>query len=249
MPWYYVRDNEKVGPLGDAEFQALVAQGVIVPETLVWRDGMAQWQAFASIGSAPPASSEALSSGTLQFCVECNGRFPAEEMVQYGDRWVCASCKPIFFQRVKEGTLLPGSLNYAGFPIRLGAYIIDYLILFSISIGLSMVLNPFMPVPNMESPFQIFTRSMPLSFLNWAISIMFHTFFVGKFGATPGKLVCGLRIVRPDGTRISYLRAFGRYWAQILSTLVIYIGYILILFDDECRALHDRICDTRVIRK
>jgi uncharacterized RDD family membrane protein YckC len=35
----------------------------------------------------------------------------------------------------------------------------------------------------------------------------------------------------------------------MLSAILLGIGYLMIAFDDEKRALHDRICDTRVIKK
>jgi uncharacterized RDD family membrane protein YckC len=35
----------------------------------------------------------------------------------------------------------------------------------------------------------------------------------------------------------------------IVSGIILLIGYIMAGFDDEKRALHDRVCDTRVIYK
>ena len=81
------------------------------------------------------------------------------------------------------------------------------------------------------------------------LQVIYTTFFVGKFGGTPGKLALGLRIIRADGSRVSYGRAFGRFFAEILSGLILDIGYIMAAFDDEKRSLHDRICDTRVVFK
>ena len=57
-----------------------------------------------------------------------------------------------------------------------------------------------------------------------------------------------LRIVRPDGSPLTYARAFGRHWGKFLSSITLLIGYIIAAFDSEKRALHDRICDTRVVR-
>jgi uncharacterized RDD family membrane protein YckC len=85
--------------------------------------------------------------------------------------------------------------------------------------------------------------------VSWALSIAYTTYFLGAHSATPGKMACGLRVVRPDGERISYARACGRFFAEILSSITLGIGYIIAAFDDEKRALHDRICDTRVVRK
>jgi uncharacterized RDD family membrane protein YckC len=48
---------------------------------------------------------------------------------------------------------------------------------------------------------------------------------------------------------VSYGRAFGRYFGTWLSGLTLGIGYIMAAFDDQKRSLHDRVCDTRVIKK
>jgi uncharacterized RDD family membrane protein YckC len=77
----------------------------------------------------------------------------------------------------------------------------------------------------------------------------YDTWFVGKYGATPGKMACKLKIVDPDGGQIPYLRAFGRHFAKWLSSMTLLIGYIMAVFDEEKRTLHDRVCETRVIRK
>jgi uncharacterized RDD family membrane protein YckC len=44
-------------------------------------------------------------------------------------------------------------------------------------------------------------------------------------------------------------RAFGRYFGKLLSAIILGIGYIMAAFDSEKRALHDMICDTRVIKQ
>jgi uncharacterized RDD family membrane protein YckC len=41
--------------------------------------------------------------------------------------------------------------------------------------------------------------------------------------------------------------AVGRYFAHMLSAFTLYIGYMMAGWDEEKRALHDRICDTRVV--
>jgi uncharacterized RDD family membrane protein YckC len=47
---------------------------------------------------------------------------------------------------------------------------------------------------------------------------------------------------------ISPGQAIGRYFGQILSGIILGIGFIVVAFDDRKRALHDRPSDTRVIR-
>jgi uncharacterized RDD family membrane protein YckC len=60
-------------------------------------------------------------------------------------------------------------------------------------------------------------------------------------------MLLGLKVVRPDGSPLTYWRGFGRYWGTVVSGFTCMIGYIIAAFDDEKRALHDHICSTRVI--
>ena len=77
----------------------------------------------------------------------------------------------------------------------------------------------------------------------------YTVFFVTKYGATPGKMACGLKIVTPDGDKIRFGRSVGRFFAEMLSGMICYVGYIIAAFDGEKRSLHDHICSTRVIYK
>jgi uncharacterized RDD family membrane protein YckC len=83
----------------------------------------------------------------------------------------------------------------------------------------------------------------------FGLEIMYNTIFVGAMGATPGKMALKVRVVNADGSKVSYGKAFGRAVAEYVSILTLLIGYIMVAFDDEKRALHDRICGTRVIKK
>jgi uncharacterized RDD family membrane protein YckC len=69
-------------------------------------------------------------------------------------------------------------------------------------------------------------------------------------GATLGKRALGLRVLKSDGTRLSFGRATGRFFAKAFITGIIPfgIGYIMAGFTDRKRALHDMIADTVVIK-
>lgn len=60
MPqWYYGSPTGQTGPVEEHEIRALIAAGTIVPETLVWRDGMKDWtpmQAVPELGGPPLAA-------------------------------------------------------------------------------------------------------------------------------------------------------------------------------------------------
>jgi uncharacterized RDD family membrane protein YckC len=168
-------------------------------------------------------------------CSLCKREFEEEAVIKAGDYRVCAECKPLFFQRLREGLSLTGEMTYGGFWIRFGARMVDSILLLAVGV-LLMVAGGFGK------------GSFLLRLLGYPIAIAYETYFVGRYGATLGKMACGLKVVRSEGQNVSYGRAFGRYWACLLSSMTLTIGYIMAAFDSQKRALHDRICDTRVIR-
>ena len=67
-------------------------------------------------------------------------------------------------------------------------------------------------------------------------------------GATVGKMALGLRVVTSNGQRLSFMNATGRYFAKIISAIILGIGYLMIAFTDRKRGLHDMIAGTLVIK-
>ena len=262
MEWYYAIEKQQVGPVSDSEFEDLVRKGTITSNTLVWNRTMTDWTAYGHIAGKPqdPKKGKIREGGPrLLHCSECGRPFPENEMINYNNVWVCAACKPVFIQKIKEGVEVGTTMRYAGFWIRVGAAIIDGLALSVIEmiiIAPLQILTAFM-VPDMEGGGESGILSaflfLGIALLIWLIqlgtAVAYETWFVGKFAATPGKMACGLKVVNADGSRVSYLKAFGRYFAKILGYLALFIGVIMVAFDSEKRGLHDHICNTRVIRK
>jgi uncharacterized membrane protein YjgN (DUF898 family) len=58
MMWFYSQNgSERLGPVAPVEFDQLVRSGVVTPDTLVWREGMPDWQPWRVVcGENPPAS-------------------------------------------------------------------------------------------------------------------------------------------------------------------------------------------------
>lgn len=83
--------------------------------------------------------------------------------------------------------------------------------------------------------------------VNLALGMAYEVYFVSMRGATPGKMALGLKIIRADGSPVPPGLALGRYFAHWISGITLFIGYIMAGFDSQKRALHDRICETRVI--
>lgn len=254
MRWYYASEGIQLGPYQKEEFDQLVLSGTITSETLVWHEGMQDWRPFSYLNvpdqpSAPPLAGPQIPTAE-ETCSGCGLSFPEEELARYRQFRVCASCKPAFFQKLKQGVRLPGVMEFGGFWPRFFAKMIDgavvgiaYLIL-TLLIGFAVA-----DTIGRQSMSTVIATFVSLMALQMALSIVYTIWFVGKYGATPGKMALGLTVVTGDGGKVTYGLATKRFFAEILSAFTMYIGYLLALFDEEKRTLHDRICDTRVIRK
>src|SRR6266550_9307425 len=148
MNWYYVDAGQQAGPVDDAQLEELLRGGKIQSDTLVWREGMVNWQPYRQVKSpappaaAPPPSPAVARSETTRetVCVECGKIFNMNDMISLSGNYVCAACKPVFMQKLAEGAkLTSGSQNYAGFWIRFGAYVLDVLILMAVNIFIAMI--------------------------------------------------------------------------------------------------------------
>ncbi|MCP4347354.1 MAG: DUF4339 domain-containing protein [Desulfobacterales bacterium] len=104
MQWYYVDGDSRVGPIDDDKFNKLISANKVTSETLVWHEGMTDWQ---ELGTLDTGDSDGVSaSAQEQICSQCLNTFPEEDLIRYENFLVCASCKPVFFQKVKEGAVI-----------------------------------------------------------------------------------------------------------------------------------------------
>jgi uncharacterized RDD family membrane protein YckC/ribosomal protein L40E len=186
------------------------------------------------------------------------------------DKKICPGCNsvndPASQYCYKCGLKLPDrastEFRYAGFWIRLLAYIIDGILLNIITGIIEIVLLVAIFKSDFELWFDIanpnmFYDSMPASFwlfygisilVSYIIQMVYHTIAIGKWGKTIGKAAIGVKVVRTDGTRVSYWRAFGRYWAYVLNGFTLNIGFLVIAWTSKKQGLHDMICDTIVVK-
>lgn len=253
--WYYAEENAKKGPVSELEFEELIGSGVIQAQTLVWRDGMSDWQPLAAVRpetNGPVVAVEETVPGQSS-CCECGRFFPQEDMIHYGNSWVCASCKPIFFQKIQEGLKVGPALNYASFETRWAAKIVDGIIVrivgLLIIILVGIIYGDSSVMANIQEALDTIF-SGPSWTVNFVLGLIYSAGFVGKYGATPGKMLLKLRVVTAEGEKVSYRRAAGRSVAEQVNRVIFYLGYIMAAFDAvERRTLHDRICNTRVIVK
>jgi uncharacterized RDD family membrane protein YckC len=67
--------------------------------------------------------------------------------------------------------------------------------------------------------------------------------------ATLGKMAIGIIVTDLNGNRISFGKANVRYWAKIVSAIILSIGFIMAGFTKKKQALHDIMAGTLVVKK
>ena len=260
MDWHYAENGQQLGPVTEQRLLELAQNGTVNAQTLVWHSGMQEWKPFHEVGPGTPPPIPQAPSGPTRTCTSCARNYAVSDLAIFGDAAICADCKPGWVQRLRQGMVSStGAQRYGGFWIRLGAQGIDWIIfLFVEMIFLSGPFTTFFQSAVREAangrqvpPEQVFQFYRALG-PAWLLLMLFHVaytvFFTVRFGATPGKMACGLKIIDAGGDKVSIGQAFGRYFGTWLSGMILNVGYLMAAWDSEKRALHDRMAGTRVIR-
>lgn len=136
-----------------------------------------------------------------------------------------------------------------GFWIRVPAYLIDALI---ISLPLVLLWMLFgLPVPTttdeLLNPPDAFRR---LQLFNIFLAAAYDTALIALYAATVGKRLFGLSVVRTDGSRVGWGRAFSRHLLTALTfSFTFGLAFLIVALRPDKRGLHDLICDTVVLRR
>ena len=157
--------------------------------------------------------------------------------------------------------LLPSP--YAGFWLRVVAYLIDGIILGVIYGVLFLIGIAFVGVGSIESmargmhngdaepPVAFVLMLIFISFLWLIASWIYHAYLESSPNqGTLGKMALGLIVTDLQGRRIGFGHATGRFFAKIITGLIpLGIGYMMAGFTEKKQALHDMIAATLVLRK
>jgi uncharacterized RDD family membrane protein YckC len=191
---------------------------------------------------------------TVLACSQCGQTFSHSDLVQIAGNWVCGNCKPGYLSRVMASgaaAASPLGWHYGGFWIRFGARLIDGFLLGIVQASLALAIFGAFAAqfrPNLIASEPLGLR-VSFQILSYAIGFLYEVFFLHYRGATLGKMALGLQVVRSNGESLGWGVCIARYFMNFVSGLILLIGYIMAGFDSEKRALHDRVCDTRVVYK
>lgn len=130
------------------------------------------------------------------------------------------------------------SMEYAGFGRRLGANIIDGFIVTLVSLFLGFGLSAGgMTKGNLSSLVSLLIGAGYLIF-----------FWATQNGQTLGKRAMAIRIVKESGDPVDFATAIVRYIGYMISSIVLFLGFIWVIFDSKKQGWHDKIAKTYVIK-
>jgi uncharacterized RDD family membrane protein YckC len=233
------RDGERHGPYKEVEVRQWLQSGQVSPNDLGWYEGMTDWAPLSTLFPDEPSHAEPSFSSPP----------PAP---------------PYTAAPVASGAGAVAALDdYAGFWKRAAAYIIDGIVLWIPN----MILNSLFGASQAADIYaqaihaagndpQLMLQAMdtylhaigPAIFAQTIVSwLYFAALESSAWQGTLGKLALGLRVTDMDGTRISFLRATGRYFAKFLSALMLGFGFLMVAWTQRKQGLHDLLAQTLVL--
>ncbi|MFT3761539.1 MAG: RDD family protein [Pseudoxanthomonas sp.] len=274
--WYYAdRSRQRQGPIEAAELAALFRSGQVAPDTLVWREGLTQWQALGDFAGelgllddapAPAASPPADAAPENATVGEGRAVFearepayapPARDYVQPDSPYAAPSASVAAHANPVHG----GEVVYAGFWKRYAAASIDNLLL-------TIVLVVFLAVAGiglgaLDSGWVGSTGGGAFIFSFYAVliavaisiqAVYFTWMHASASQATLGKQAVGIKVTDIEGNPVSTSKSFGR-WAGFFFFNLLSCGIVNLVsafmagLSERKQALHDMAAGTLVVDK
>ncbi len=275
--WYYAdRQGQQRGPVQSQELLALRNAGQIGMDTLVWRNGMANWQAFSTVanevlppqaGTASPMQGMSMYEMATPTAPVAASPAPAPAATPVADGSysmyetaapVAQANDPYAAPRAAIGAtnafpVQGGHVVDAGFWKRYAAYTIDGFLLaiasYAVQLPLLMAIG-FGAGMSAKPDFGAGTVIMLILayLIPIGMQMVYYAWFhSGERQATLGKRAIGIKVTGMQGERISFARGVGRYFAFLLGGFTVGIGYVMAAFTERKQALHDMVASTYVV--
>jgi uncharacterized RDD family membrane protein YckC len=264
--WYYAdAERQRQGPLSADELAQRFHQGRLRLDTLVWRDGLAEWQPLRDFTAELALHQTPAETFYTPVEPAAAGTPVGPAAPVFGESSEAAGgggspyAPPSAALTSDEAFYGGGEVVYAGFWKRVAAYVIDAMVIgVATQIVQLVVMGLFfgLNAASLSNPENMFSSGAGILFLAalYLVPLAMNAAYYAAFHAsskqaTLGKMAVGIKVVRTDGTRISLARGVGRFFATILSSLTLGIGFLMAAFTERKQALHDMVCDTLVVDK
>jgi len=150
--------------------------------------------------------------------------------------------------------------EYAGFWLRFGAWVIDYLILMVPFTAISIAMGLGTAMATLLSHFEndrtgavtaYAAAVQPITFVLLVIGFAYYVFFeCSRWQATPGKMAVGIRVTDVAGRRLTVARAAGRNAVRLVNAFTVLIpmvAYVTAAFTQRKQGVHDLLAGTYVL--
>jgi uncharacterized RDD family membrane protein YckC len=227
------RDGERHGPYKEDDVRQWLRSGQVSRDDLAWYEGLADWQPLSVL-------------------------FP-DVVVDTTSAPVSLSATASPLPQITTVALE----DHAGFWKRVAAYILDFIILMIPNTIIQKLMGgdaaqetmkqTMLAAPGDMHAFlgayhQYYVTMWPavliITLVTWAYFAICES---SAWQGTVGKLALGIRVVDEQGKRISFLRATGRFFAKYLSSMIIFIGFLMVAWTRRKQGLHDIIAGTLVL--
>ncbi|OOG48596.1 RDD family protein [Rhodanobacter sp. C01] len=231
------RDGERHGPYKEEDVRQWLRSGQVSRDDLAWYEGLADWQPLSVL-------------------------FP-DEMRSAPPPVSNSYSAPTAPRQALPQTTAAALEDYAGFWKRVGAYILDAIILYlpnmlimkalggdaaQAALKQAMLAAPGDAHAMMAAYGQFYSSMATASLITTVLAWLYFALCESSaWQATVGKLALGIRVTDLQGNRISFPRALGRYPAKILSGIILCIGFLMVAWTQRKQGLHDMIASTLVL--
>ncbi len=238
--WYGIQ-GVRHGPVSFREIQQLVQSGRLHATDYIWNEQHQIWTRVMDFPHAmdPPSAPEEAPAPVFSA--------PQEHVDP-------------FAQDASEAAGLPAEeeeapVEYAGFWIRAGAFIIDGfalgfvgMIWFFIAYALGLLDN-YMALADSAEHISLHEIWASLPWVYYAVSTLIAWLYEAlllssSWQATIGKRAMGIQVVDAEGARCSFARASLRFVIKNFVSGWFFFGYLLVLTNERKQALHDMVAGT-----
>ena len=137
------------------------------------------------------------------------------------------------------------TVQYAGVGLRFVAWFVDLIVLIALGYALALATG--------NTTEEGFVLTGPLALLYFAAGFAYYIVLEATIGATLGKLLTNLRVVKEDGARLDWSSSVVRNVFRLVDALPLLIPYlvgaILVWTSEKNQRLGDRVADTVVVRR
>lgn len=221
MNYHVAKNGAQLGQLSEQDIVNRLASGELSSDDLCWTDGMGDWQ---------PLGSRFQSTAAI----------PAPSAAASINPYAAPTSNVLRASNSRLG-------EHAGFWRRFAAHFID-----SILMNIASAMGGFVVGISMASLGirDELTLQITGGVVGILVSWLYYAFMESSASqGTLGKMALGIMVTDLNGERISFGRASGRYFGQIVSALALCIGFLMCAWTERKQCLHDMMAGCLVYKK